>query len=491
MSYRLELKNIHLTRCVDMLQNTNPGIYAGESFSKMLSSTKINNHAALNFSGFRYALAIVANKLYDNPFVNINKNSDFNANPYIIGYYPLGMYLYGVCIWLITQLQKSHYGTIHFIARDGFLLKQIYDIIRGKLYPSLPPSNYLFVSRKALLPLMIESKGDLYSLEYAINIYANSPHKLIDYLAPIIPAELFQSAGEIFAANNLIFDKIFATHEEYDLFIKIFLKHFYDKNHIKIYRDGMREYFAQIIGHNDCTFDIGYSGRTEMILSRLLNIKLDAYYIHTHSQIANNNAKKAGFSLHTFMEQTPIVAGTVREIFLSDSIPSCIGYKKTAGPMEPIFGHLETSYQQDFILSQIQKGAIDFANNMCEFSQSMHEDLVFRPADMALPFEYYLNSGKYLDRSILKCIEFEDDLFLGKKVNAFDFWTGQIANVSTYAHGIDVLSLPKWKKAIYYALFDWKTLKEKVYQRYEHRPIVFHITRTCYRAARKIYHIFK
>ena len=48
-----------------------------------------DNKAAMNFLGIRTMMGIVANKYFDNPYRPFNKESIFNGEPYLIGYYAL------------------------------------------------------------------------------------------------------------------------------------------------------------------------------------------------------------------------------------------------------------------------------------------------------------------------------------------------------------------------------------------------------------------
>ena len=51
-------------------------------------------------------IAVVANKYFDNPFRTFNRESDFNIDPYLIGYYAVGMYKFGVTNWLLRETVK-------------------------------------------------------------------------------------------------------------------------------------------------------------------------------------------------------------------------------------------------------------------------------------------------------------------------------------------------------------------------------------------------
>ncbi len=104
-------------------------------------------------------LAMVANKFFDNPFIAFNKESDFNANLYFMSYYALGMHLFSMTMDLIKK--NMHRNKIQFVARDGFECKTVYDIV-AKYMPNIPKSNYLYLSRKALLPLAFQELSDVY-----------------------------------------------------------------------------------------------------------------------------------------------------------------------------------------------------------------------------------------------------------------------------------------------------------------------------------------
>lgn len=120
-----------------------------------------DNQTSMNFIGIRTMIAVVANKYFDNPFRIFNKESDFNIDPFLIGYYVLGMYMFGVGNWLLKSTENKGYKNIAFMARDGYLPMEIYNIFK-QYYKNVPEAKYLRVSRKALISAMIIDKMDLY-----------------------------------------------------------------------------------------------------------------------------------------------------------------------------------------------------------------------------------------------------------------------------------------------------------------------------------------
>ena len=118
---------------------------------------------AFQHMGIRCMLAIVANKYFSNPFRSYSPRTDFNRDPYYMGYFALGMHDFGIAMWLKEELKKNQNRCIHFVARDGYVVKQVYDILRNT-YLDMPKSKYFHMSRKSLLPLAITSKESFHTL---------------------------------------------------------------------------------------------------------------------------------------------------------------------------------------------------------------------------------------------------------------------------------------------------------------------------------------
>ena len=75
-------------------------------------------------------MAVVANKFFGNPFVSFHKSSDFNADSRFIGYFCAGMFLFSEAHWILKENYNTG-RTIHFISRDGYLIKEAYDKLRN------------------------------------------------------------------------------------------------------------------------------------------------------------------------------------------------------------------------------------------------------------------------------------------------------------------------------------------------------------------------
>lgn len=471
----------HLAKPIDMLRNLNPGIYGGEAFNNVYNNVGLMQDTVNTFNGFlglRCAAAIVANKIFDNPYITINKQSDYDGNAYWIGYSAIGTYLFAVTNWLVNIIKDQKSRSVQFVARDGYLPMKAYELFKD-YFTELPESNYLYISRKSLCKLDIFSKYDLYSLINKLNIFNSSPKKMYsmfsDYM--IIPEEeLFKKAS----INNAISTQNFTSIKAYETFINIFGEYI-DFERLNSKKNILRKYFKNILPPNSIMFDIGYSGRGESALSNLLGYAVNSVYIHSNSDILESRMALSGFRNFLFYEYKPRITGVVREHVFMKLAPSVTGYSVVEGNVVPTFESLKMNAATKIVTTICQNAALDFVKDFLNHFHNDFEALTYRKADMAMMFEYYLHYSKLFDRKIFSCIEFEDDFGLGKKVNAFDFWNNEINSTSLNAikdtskrqiievekqvEVNTISNLPRWKKALYYFLFDRKTFWKKIKNR--------------------------
>ena len=95
-------------------------------------------------------------------FINNNICLD-KSEYYKIGYETLGIILYGYTKWLISELKKKNIDKVFFLSREGYLLKQVFDLIND----SNIESRYLYVSRRSVrvsLLKNIEKPEDVFNI---------------------------------------------------------------------------------------------------------------------------------------------------------------------------------------------------------------------------------------------------------------------------------------------------------------------------------------
>lgn len=355
--------------------------------------------------GYRCMLALVAGYYFDNPYRSFNDESDFNGSPYFIGYYALGMHMVALSKWICDN--SAEYDNIYFMARDGYLPMLAYNIFRNN---ENPKGEYIYTSRKMLLPLMIESKEDFFDLPVE---YRNH--------TPATILELLSFCCKDYNAKTLDFDvnKTFTDENEFNNFITFFVNNLYDSSKHNEAIERCKKYYAPLAKGNNASFDMGYSGRIQTAVSRACGNGIDALFVHSDSKRYSNMKRKGNYKIKTFYDFYPYMSGLIREHILSDSSSSCIGIDEN---INLIFDGIEKLYQDSFVVNQIQQGAIDFVKDFKNIFIEYFDYIDFKPYEASMVFEGYLRCGKDFDRQIFKASYFEDLVYGSKdNINIYEF----------------------------------------------------------------------
>ena len=401
----------HLPNSINMFCGKEPGIYSGKSYSKIFQNNdRMENYGAMinTFPSVSGLFGLVAHKFFDNPFQSFNLASDFNSSPEYIGYYALGFHLLSLVRWLEKIAKERKIPTIHFVARDGYLLKKAFDMYNR----SETKSNYIRLSRKSTLLFDVESIEDLYSMSKKIhNIFASTPLKLLKMFEPIIPDERKIKTPKFLEKNRFIEDAFFHSTSEFDDCLKLILEELVDISLLSKYKEALRAYFSEIIKPGDYIFDIGYGGRPEATLSMLLGFPVNSFYIHTNEELAEIRQNKYGFERECFYSYNPKISYLIRENLFSELAPSTIGYKLENGELKPIFDDdYESDYYSKFITTTIQNSALKFIEDFLKIFEKFRDEMILPRSLLSAPFEFYLHYSLRFDRLMFSSMMFEDTL---------------------------------------------------------------------------------
>lgn len=443
--------------------------YCGQLYRQFVSF----NHDHISYEenyGVRCSLGVVANYYFDNPFIPFNTLSDFNGDPYFIGYYALGMQLISMCKWLLEDAKENNIDSIAFMARDGYLPYEASKIYASKTseYKDIK-LNYTYVSRKALMPLLLREKNGISLIETYLDYDMLSPKDLIEQLGMVIT-----SSEKIEKEINKEFklDKKFENKNDFNRCLSIIYDKCFDKKKYNTYFNMCKKYFNNELSGNTSTFDIGYSGKPEAIISSVIEKTIRTYFIHANNSSAYNNTKASDSKLVTFYDYKPTITGTIRELFVSSIGPSCIGYKYEEGEVKPIFKNYEKySYYNIDMINKIQQGALDFVRDFCDNFKDYIKDMDLNRYYMSIPLEYYFHYTNIEDRLPTKNLIFENNVnnyielndYIFKKYSDYkkEYSLGKIPEKEKK---IDIdYTLPKSRvrRIFYYTLHDRKSLKKK------------------------------
>lgn len=374
--------------------------------------------SAASFSGekglqaslaFRCVQGLTACRFFDNGFSHTAPGSNFAGSPSLLGYYAVGGHVLSVAQWLIRSARERGTSKIVFLARDGWLIKQVVDLL-------LPESDniatdYIPASRRCLLPALTVNPADFYALP--INVPAYSVSKLmhlLDFCTQEMPEDDMRSLVE---DAGFDWESPFPGKYRYLEFMKWYLDHLYDgKRHQRAY-NMLREYYEPVFTAGAVCFDMGYSGRLQAALNQLAGRSVPVYYIHAEDRDCPRLEDAYGYETFCFYGMKPGMSGAFREFLLSGDEPPCIGFHRGAQVIQPVYGESEYNAAARFFIRKVQNAAMSFVRDyMRTFGGTEAERLNGMACSM--PFESVLRYLPEEDLAMLTDIRFEDTVFAGK-----------------------------------------------------------------------------
>ena len=475
-----KIKSIHFPKATAIMLDKNVTNNLAQMFYTNLPFWR-DNQAAMNFIGIRSMIALVANKYFDNPFKTFNSESDFNIDPFLIGYYIVGTYMFGVTNWLLKKTDNQGYKNLVFMARDGFLPMEIYNILKN-YYKNVPDAKYLRVSRKALISAMIINKIDLYKLTDVINIENHTPKYIIKYLKPSLKDYSEDKIRNIIEENEIKYEKDIKDKQIFNKLIRIISDNLFDeeKNSLKVKK--LKDYFCEFFEEKSATFDVGYSGRPELYLSVLCGKPIDTYFLNINQDEAIKYSKVAGYNLETYFGAKPAVTGFAYESIISELAPSTIGYDISGEKVKPIQEESNKTYQEKYIIGVIHKSAKQFVLDFLNLFGYEFKDLYYQDYYISLPFMSYINSSKKIDMSIFNSIGFEDTIRIREIKPITEDWLKERENKNQrnmnsllnkkqvvvndsnleYNNVVNLENRSKLVRLLYYIVYDKPTLKRRI-----------------------------
>lgn len=359
--------------------------------------------AAKNSVGIGSMRAMAAAKYFDNPFRPFEKASDYNGDPYFVGYGALGMEVLALVRWLADQIRRDQVKHMIFMARDGYLPMKVYESYHS-YHPELPKAQYLPVSRLAMLPVMIQAPEDLFDLP--MDISYQTPRKLLRLLAFCT-----KEKGEL---PDIPLDETF-SRDTFQRFIASFIKKGYDRRKHEQAIAHISEYLLNNdtapVTKDAALFDSGYSGRIPAAIRKATGVPLRVYYFHGDSRSHFRYERKAGMKIRAFFDFNPYMESSIREYSYLEPSASCVGYTKD---LKPVYDAGPAEGYEQTVLA-MQKGALDFVKDYMEAFGEYEQEAEFRNHDAAMPFEAFIRYCSPYDRRMYEGVFIDDELWGGRR----------------------------------------------------------------------------
>lgn len=398
-----------------------------QNYSKSFISNYLSsNIQRTNISG-SFISGLISARWYNDSFNKIYTDSAFNGDAFMFGYCAAGPLILGFIQWLHLRAQIQGNNHLYFLARDGWILREAYNIFfRDKAIDN----TYLYCSRRSASIPSISTLNDIFEIAFR-SFDARSIKDLLETRFGIsqneIPKEILKECSltlddivtPLRNQSNLrkFFEKIqniIFSHalEERQLFISYCNSLGLDK-HIKLGRPAF--------------IDIGYSGSMQKYLSKLYNSNsIDGYYFLSHFFSRYDHGKSlcdgylACYDDHKIDNRHKLNNNVfLFESILSSPEGSFVRFKKDNDSINYVFLYDTNENQRVSFLNHIHSGCLAFIKDAASYGDTYRGtfDLPNRIAEKILL--EFADKPKKLDASIFISVGVEN-LYGGGSVNLIE-----------------------------------------------------------------------
>ncbi|MDY0403614.1 hypothetical protein [Sulfurovum sp.] len=222
----------------------------------------------------------IANKFFDNP--EAMQKSRFNKNIYNLGYSAGGTIVLGFAKWLTEEFEKDKIEKVYFLARDGKIVKQVYDELK-RVNNSLPDSEYLLASRRSYMTPSLFNRDDILNsvkLSFSEDKLDNILKNRFDLdITEVIKQKIINAGFEVNTKINIKKESHLDKFKQLLLNLETEILNTAEKE-----RNELLTYLKEKgldSKKKIAIVDIGHNGSLQENLQKLLNRKISGYYFMT------------------------------------------------------------------------------------------------------------------------------------------------------------------------------------------------------------------
>lgn len=328
---------------------------------------------------------MIANKFFSSPQSHFKADGGIsNHDLYNLGYSVVGAFMVSYVQWVIRKLKMHQVDRAYFLARDGYLIMQVYEMFK-QIYPDLPEYRYLLCSRRSVaVPAIFNVDNILETamLNYGITTVANFLSsrfglEMTDIPEAILKKYQFKADGStkirfpddtdisnqfVIDIQDIILKKAASERELYCAYLKE--EGVYDDLKIAM-------------------VDIGYSGTMQRKIKSMTNKSFVGIYMLTHNYVlptfrheifdawlAEYDNQRSSVR-HPFNEYIPLL-----ESMLSSDAGSFVNfYLDEKKQRQENYLYSEGEDVRCFFVRTVQQGAMDFAKDFLERFGEMSLDM--------------------------------------------------------------------------------------------------------------------
>lgn len=332
---------------------------------------------------------IVNNGLFNSPFCQNNKGEPSISNPFDVGYIVFGPLLLAFTEFIVKKAESCN--ELWFLAREGYLLKKLYEKYTGILDIEKKSCRYFLASRKAV---SFASVRDEYDIREIMTQYYNGS------LSNVVKSRL---GVDIDTENVRI-----SLPEDIDMVMNRIRPYI---NKIAGLAKAEKRGYLKYIGdysRNITVIDVGYMGTIQYYLTRLLNKKIDGIYLCTHY---NAKPLKQGCKCKGLTAVCNPLEERKNKVFKNQLYLEAV-LKAPFGQLlyfdengSPVFNEDNTVTKE---ISDIQDGILKFVTDYAIAIKNKNYKFNLKSDLYIEIFNVYINSD-IIDRGIIESLYVNDD----------------------------------------------------------------------------------
>lgn len=433
------IRAYHLPRAVENLKRSKLGELFDSAFRAPSLSTSL-------------LIGLIANRYYAVPWNQIDTNSIFRGDPHLLGYLGYGPLVLGFAQWIHRECAIHGYTHIYFLARDGYILKKVYE----QLYGTSETCVYMYSSRRAASVASLRSIEDIIELAYQ----SFNSQTFSDFLKNRFGLILEPHHDPLLKEVGLRADTIISPATDMKR-VCAFLRSAGDEilALASVERDAYLEYLRSI-GYIDALergkpvlVDIGYSGSMQYYLMKIVpNSRVAGLYMLTHHHAKENfvaidfRGYLASLDDHRAAYRHKLNDHVfIFESGLSSPEGSLIRFRKSCNRVETELIEAEREGRRVEVLRKIHAGIKQFAFDYSK-QLGIFGDCISMPPPIAERILInFAERPTSLDASIFYACEVEN-VFGGGSVTLIEPSDGFARNPDLRKRQIDrLVALSKWK----------------------------------------------
>ena len=359
------------------------------------------------------------NQFFANPFIG-NRSEKIDpilSSPFDTGYCVFGPIILAYFNWICSNAKTENIRSFYFLAREGYLLKEMYDFfitLDGvkKHFGNLPKSYYLLTSRRSVMGAVEKNK------ELLIQIITNNEFE------GTFGDLLYNRLGvDISKENNASSEVFIRLPQDKNLVIELVDSYteLIEKNSKKE-REAMLHYLNSVDFMNDnskAVLDVGYSGTIQRYLHTISQQPIKGYYFVTRDDtqewVYEKNNTSGYFENNALKSsETPVFKFNLYlEFWLTSPQGQLKHFRKMAKESIPVYKEKEQTKVLFDINETITKGVMKYlADTIASVGENI-EMLNVNEKNAQFMFEQAVRLDLWDNKT--RKIAYLEDNFCGKK----------------------------------------------------------------------------